>query len=93
MEDEGKVRLLAMFTAFMIAAAAVAGIMSYSYFSFNALGSALAQPKYTFPYSTPAYQIPTMLTPLSFPTFSMDWNLYDFSTPTPVHGDVYVTSP
>ena len=93
MEDEGTTRLLAVFAAFMIAALMVAGIMLHNLFTFNLVASSLADPKYRYEFPTPAYQIPAMLTPLVIPTQGWFGGLYDLSTPTPVEGDLIITTP
>jgi hypothetical protein len=81
--------MLAVFAAFMIAAAIVGFMLLRALLVAHVVEQVVTQKPYEFP--TPAFQ----LTPFAIGTpITFDF-LYDFdmSTPTPHRGDIYIRSP
>jgi hypothetical protein len=91
MENEGSTFMLAAFAAFMLAAVIVGLVLLRNWFAFEVVAHAVAQPYPTFPATQ--FQSPAMLTPWAMTTPLFDTSIWYWSTPTPVNGDVFVTTP
>jgi len=91
MDSDGSTPLLAAFAAFMLAAVVVGVILLHNWFAFEVVAKAVAQPQPTFPATQ--FESPLMLTPWAMKTPLFDMSDWYWSTPTPVNGDVFVTSP
>lgn len=91
MQDEGSVRAMGLLGGIVLAAVIVIGIYVHNWLSLEVVANAVSRARTPFPVST--YQVPSYLTPLTFPTFEpLDLSLWHTPTPEPV-GDIYVQAP